>query len=265
MKKILYPIFAMLLATFIIGCGSDDDNKTNPENNNNNTSENKISLEGDWIGNPMRGSGSAWDSCDMTCVFRNNTISILRVSKEGAELERVSGTYTLTDNIITATWTIGRYDTEQLRMSDFKGTEMKLTLRNIIYKLRLINNHGGGNGGGGNNYGSDDDYNDNHDTPNYNTPTWVKCTSCNGSGNCKWCYGTGNCKECHGRTTVTCTACNGLGYTYYSTMDGKKKMDCSICVNGQKRCTYCSGTGNCIFCRHTGECGACQGKGGHYE
>lgn len=237
--SVLFIAIAILSAvTSFTSCGSDDDSKTNPENNNNNnTSENKISLEGDWIGNPIPGSGVASDSCDMTCVFRNNTISILRVSKEGAELERVSGTYTLTDNIITATWTIGRYDTEQLRMSDFKGYEMRLTKRNIIYKLRLINNHGGGNNGGGNNYGSDDD-----DTAEEH---WVECWKCKGKKVC------GDCNSIYGY----CKFCDGTGKIYNGEWH-------SVIPNV---CSSCHGSGKCIYCRGTGTCQKCDGRGGWYE
>ncbi len=121
-----------------------------------------------------------------------------------------------------------------------------------------INGSNGGYGGGG--Y-----YDDNNSSGGGSNNTWVRCTYCNGSKNCKWCYGTGKCKECHGEKTVTCTACNGLGYKYYSTMEGKKRMDCSICVEGKKKCNYCSGRGGCVFCSNTGICQYCQGQGGHNE
>ena len=239
--SVLFIAIAILSAvTSFTSCGSDDDSKTNPENNNNNnTSENKISLEGDWVGNPMRGSGSASDSCDMTCIFTGNTISLLRVSKTGTELERVAGTYTLADNVITATWAVGRYDTEYMSMSDFTGREMKLTKRNIIYKMRLVNNHGNSHGSG--NSGGDSGGSSGGETGEH----WVECWKCKGS--------------------TVCTVCNSI-YGYCKSCDGTGKI-----YNGEWHsilpnvCPSCNGDGKCETCHGTGDCQECRGKGGWYE
>ena len=282
MKKNFYPIFAMLLAAFIIGCGGDDE-KSNPENNQQSTASSSSD------GSPgegyvkvncqiCNGSGNCWlcfgsgkycDDClgsgncvkcsgNSTCTYCKGDSHHICDSCNGTnKCPRCGGTHKCSQ-----CGGLGQID---------YGISSPYWLECGLCR----------------GYGNCHECHAGECSKCDENGIWT-CANCNGSGKCSTCTGSGLCQRCGGDphcyrcrdANGKCNSCDGRGYVWeyhpeYFEADDDNSSESgsgdSSSGDTRKKCKYCNGSKKCYnyfytpankyYCRGSGECKWCLGVG----